>query len=128
MTRMLAVAALALMSNAVGLLLAVLFVTGFSIDLTAFITAVVLFTLAAVIAEPLLTKLSKENLPALTGGVALVTTFVGLFLTSLIVDGMQTGGMVNLFLATLVVWVGALIAGIVLSKFLLAKYLQRGKS
>ena len=95
MTRMLATVALALLSNAIGLFLAMLLLTGFSIDLTAFVTAVVLFTVAAVIAEPLLTKLSKENLPALTGGVALVTTFVGLFLTSLLVEGMKTGGMAN---------------------------------
>ena len=125
MTRMLARAVLSLLANAVGLLLAMLLLTGFSIDLTAFLTAVVLFTLAAVIAEPLLTKISKENLPALSGGVALVTTFVGLFLTSSFLAGMNTGGLVNLFLATFIVWLGALIAGILLSKFLLAKYLQK---
>lgn len=127
MTRMLATAALSLMANAVGLLLAMLLIDGFSIDLTAFVTAVVLFTIAAVVADPLLTRISQNNLPALAGGVALVTTFVGLFLTSLLVGGMTTGGMVNLFLATFVVWLGALIAGIVLARFLLAKYLVAKK-
>jgi len=127
MTRMLATAALALLANAVGLLLAVVLIDGFSIDLTAFLLAVVLFTLAAVIADPLLTRISQKNLPALAGGVALVTTFVGLFLTNILLDGMQTGGMVNLLLATLVVWLGALIATIVLAKFVLAKYLTRSK-
>jgi len=125
MTRMLATAALALLANAVGLLLAIMLIDGFSIDLTAFLLAVVLFTLAAVIADPLLTRISQKNLPALAGGVALVTTFVGLFLTNILLDGMQTGGMVNLLLATLVVWLGALIATIVLAKFVLAKYLTR---
>ncbi len=128
MTRMLATAALALLANAVGLLLAMLLIDGFSIDLTAFLFAVVLFTLAAVIVDPLLTRISQNNLPALAGGVALVTTFVGLFLTNLLLDGMQTGGMVNLLLATLVVWLGAVIAGIILAKFALAKYLTRTKS
>ncbi len=127
MTRMLATAALALLANAVGLLLAMLLIDGFSIDLTAFLFAVVLFTLAAVIVDPLLTRISQNNLPALAGGVALVTTFVGLFLTNLLLDGMQTGGMVNLLLATLVVWLGAVIAGIILAKFVLAKYLTRPK-
>jgi len=127
MTRMLATAALALLANAVGLLLAMLLINGFSIDLTAFLFAVILFTLAAVIVDPLLTRISQNNLPALAGGVALVTTFVGLFLTNLLLDGMQTGGMVNLLLAALVVWLGALIAGIILAKFVLAKYLIRSK-
>jgi hypothetical protein len=128
MTRMLATAALSLLANAIGLVLAILLLSGFSIDVTAFITAVVLFTLAAVIAEPILTKISQKNLPAMAGGVALVTTFVGLFLTSILLDGMNTGGMTNLFLATFIVWLGALIAGIFLSKFLLKKYLQSNKS
>jgi len=128
MTRMLAIAALALLANAIGLLLAVLLVNGFSIDVKAFLLAVFLFTLAAVIADPLLTKLSQKNVPALAGGVALVTTFVGLFVTSLLLDGMQTGGMINLFLATFVVWLGAVIAGIILPKFLLTKYLKRDKT
>jgi len=127
MTRMLAIAARSLLANAIGLILAMVLLTGFSIDLTAFVTAVVLFTLAAVIAEPILTRISQKNLPALAGGVALVTTFVGLFLTSTLLEGMNTGGMVNLFQATFIVWLGALIAGIVLSKFLLAKYLQNKK-
>lgn len=128
MTRMLATAAMALLANAAGLLLATILIDGFSINFTAFLMAVVLFTLAAVIADPLLTRISQNSLPALTGGVALVTTFVGLFLTSLLVDGMQTGGMVNLLLATLVVWLGALVAGTVLAKFVLVKYLTRPKA
>jgi len=128
MTRMLATAALSLLANAIGLLLAILLIDGFSIDVTAFIFAVVLFTVAAVIAEPILAKISKNNVPALAGGVALITTFVGLFLTSVLLPGMSTGGMVNLFLATFVVWLGALIAGLILPKFLLTKYLQTPKS
>jgi hypothetical protein len=128
MTRMLATAAMALLANAAGLLLAMILINGFSIDFTAFVLAVVLFTLAAVIADPLLTRISQNSLPALAGGVALVTTFVGLFLTSLLVDGMQTGGMVNLLLATLVVWLGALVAGTILAKFVLVKYLAHPKA
>ena len=62
MTRMLATAAVALLANAIGLLLAMLLLDGFSIDITSFITAVVLFTVSAVIADPLLTRMSQKNL------------------------------------------------------------------
>jgi len=128
MTRMLAKAVILLLANAAGLLVAMLLLNGFSIDLMGFVTALLLFTLASVIAEPILTKISQKNLPALAGGVALVTTFVGLLLTSLLLKSMNTGGMVNLFQATLIVWLVALIVGMILPKFLLTKYLQDKKS
>ena len=128
MTRMLAKAVTLLLANAAGLLVAILLLNGFSIDLMGFVTALILFTLASVIAEPILTRISQKNLPALAGGVALVTTFIGLLLTSLLLKSMNTGGMVNLLQATLIVWLVALIVGMILPKFLLTKYLQDKKS
>ena len=56
-----------------------------------------------------------------------MTTFVGLFLTSMVLAGMDIGGITNLFMATLIVWLGAVIAGLILSKFLFAKYLHKPK-
>jgi len=128
MTRMLAKAVILLLANAAGLLVAMLLLNGFSIDVMGFVTALLLFTLASVIAEPILTKISQKNLPTLAGGVALVTTFFGLLLTSLLLKSMNTGGMVNLLQATLIVWLVALIVGMILPKFLLTKYLQNKKS
>jgi len=125
---MLAKAVTLLLANAAGLLVAILLLNGFSIDLMGFVTALILFTLASVIAEPILTRISQKNLPALAGGVALVTTFIGLLLTSLLLKSMNTGGMVNLLQATLIVWLVALIVGMILPKFLLTKYLQDKKS
>ncbi len=115
--RVLSIVAL-LIGNAVGLLLAALLLDGFSIAPLSVIVVVVVFTLVQVIAEPLLTKVSEKNVPALKGGMALVVTFVGLLITDMIASGLTVGGVSNLLAATLLVWLGALIASIVIPMFL----------
>ncbi|WP_170600194.1 hypothetical protein [Ruegeria arenilitoris] len=107
--------ALALLAgNAIGLLLASLLLTGFSIKPVSFIVVVIVFTLVQVVAEPLILKIGEKNVPALKGGIALVVTFVGLLITDLIAAGLTVGGVSNLLAATLLVWLGALIAGVLL--------------
>ncbi|WP_170439237.1 hypothetical protein [Ruegeria arenilitoris] len=107
--------ALALLAgNAIGLSLASLLLTGFSIKPVSFIVVVIVFTLVQVVAEPLILKIGEKNVPALKGGIALVVTFVGLLITDLVAAGLTVGGISNLLAATLLVWLGALIAGVLL--------------
>lgn len=107
--------ALALLAgNAIGLLLASLILSGFAIKPISFIVVVIVFTVVQVIAEPLILKLGEKKAPALKGGIALVVTFVGLLVTDLIASGLTVGGISNLLAATLLVWLGALIASVVL--------------
>ncbi|WP_171179224.1 phage holin family protein [Ruegeria sp. HKCCD8929] len=103
-----------LAGNAIGLLLAAFLLDGFRIAPLSLIIVVVVFTLVQVVAEPLIAKLSEQNIPALKGGIALVVTFVGLLATDLITTGLTIGGIANLLAATLLVWLGALIAAVVL--------------
>jgi uncharacterized membrane protein YvlD (DUF360 family) len=103
-----------LLANAIGLLLAVLLLPGFNIDPLSFVFAVAIFSLVQTILGPLITKLSIKNFPQLMGGIALVTIFVGLFITGLIMDGMEIGGISNWLAATLLVWLGSLSASILL--------------
>ena len=128
MVRMMASTALHLLANAVGLLLARIFLTGFTFDIPSFVIAVILFSAIGVVTGPLLLKLSMKNVPALQGGVALVTTFVALWLTNLILPGFDVGGVKNLLLGTFIVWLGALIAGVFLPMFLFKKYLEEKRS
>ncbi|MTI01025.1 MULTISPECIES: hypothetical protein [Alphaproteobacteria] len=107
--------ALALLAgNAVGLLLAMLLLSGFSIRPLSFIVVVLVFTVVQVIAEPLILKLGEKKAPAIKGGIALIVTFVGLLVTDWITAGLTVGGISNLLAATLLVWLGALIASVVL--------------
>ncbi|WP_424831712.1 hypothetical protein [Ruegeria sp.] len=107
--------ALALLAgNAIGLLLAMLLLSGFAIRPLSFIVVVIVFTVVQVVAEPLILKLGEKKAPALKGGIALIVTFVGLLVTDLITAGLTIGGISNLLAATLLVWLGALIGSIVL--------------
>lgn len=107
-------AAAHLVGNAVGLLLAAFLLAGFSIDPLSFVIVVVIFSAVEAVAMPLLRKVSQKNMPQLMGGIALITTFVGLIVTEIFVSGFSIGGVSNLLASTLLVWLGALIAGIVL--------------
>lgn len=121
MIRLLISGALYLAGNAIGLLIATAILPGFSINFSSFVVATLIFTAVEVLAGPFLTKVSIKSVPALQGGVALVTTFVGLYITSKLVDGMVIGGISNWLAATLLVWLGSLIASLFLPLIALKK-------
>lgn len=125
MMRLMITACLYLLANAVGILIAATVLPGFSIDIFSIVSIVVLFTIVEVIANPLLVKISIKNVPQLSGGVALVTTLVGLIVVNYFSDGLTITGLTTWVLATLIVWLMALIAGIVLPMFLFKKALQK---
>ena len=110
-----------LLANTVGLLVAASVLDGMTITGAAFVLAVLIFTVVEVIADPLLTKMALTNLPALRGGVALVTTFVGLVITSLVSSGLDISGAKTWLMATFIVWLAALLAGLILPVFLVKK-------
>ena len=128
MIRLLAMLVLSLLANAVGLFVASLLLDGFSIDGVSFIIAVAIFTLAEVVLDPLITKVAITNVPALRGGVALVSTLVGLIITTLVSDGITISGLNTWVLATLIVWLFALIATLVLPLVIFKKTLAKNKN
>ena len=114
MTRRLKSILALLAGNAIGLLLAAILLPEFAIRPISFIVVVIVFTLVQVVAEPLILKIGEKKAPALKGGIALIVTFVGLLVTDLVTAGLTVGGVSNLLAATLLVWLGALIASVVL--------------
>ena len=126
MTKFLLSTAAYLIANAVGLLVAVLILPGFRIDLSAFVVAVLIFSVLQTVAGPLLTRLSMKQFPELIGGIALVTVLFGLIVTNLLMSRMEIGGISNLLAATVLVWIGSLIAGILIPIYVF-KQLRDGK-
>ena len=114
MTRRLMSILALLVGNAIGLLFAAILLPEFAIRPISFIVVVIVFTLVQWIAEPLILKLCEKRAPAIKGGIALIVTFVGLLVTDLITNGLTVGGIANLLAATLLVWLGALVASVVL--------------
>lgn len=118
MLRFLASIVLRLLANAAGLAIAAAVLDGFSVTVTGFIVVVVLFTVIEVVLDPLIIKLSFQYAPVLRGGVALVTTLVGLIVVELVSDGLTIDGLTAWLGGTLIVWLGAVLAALLLPLFL----------
>ena len=95
---------LALVANAIALLLAASIVDGVSIDATSFVIAVIIFTLLSLVLRPLLTVIVARNLRPLLGVIGLVTTFAILLVTDLLSDGINIDGATAWLAATVLVW------------------------
>jgi len=121
MLRFLAAVVLRLLANAAGLLIAAAVLDGFTVTAAAFIWVVVVFTLIEVVLDPLVLKMSIQYAPVLRGGVALVTTLVGLIVVTLVSDGLQIEGLTAWVVGTLIVWLGGVLATLILPLFLFKK-------
>ncbi|MGB3337090.1 MAG: phage holin family protein [Devosia sp.] len=124
MLRLIAFTVLELLANAVGLLVAAWLLPGFSLTALGFVVVVGIFTLTKFIMAPLLFKLSFKYVRVLNGGVALVTTLVGLIITSWLTDGLVISGIDTWILATLIVWLAGVVAAITLPLFMFKRALS----
>ena len=106
--------AVLILANGIGLLIAAILLPGFRIDPLAFVVAVLIFSIVQAVLGPFITKVALKNFPQALGGIALVIVFVGLFVTDLLMPSMEIGGISNWLAATLLVWLGSLIATILL--------------
>lgn len=127
MLRFLASVVLHLLANAVGLAVATWLLDGFSITATAFIGVVIVFTLIEVILDPLVMKMAIQYVPVLRGGIALVTTLVGLIITTIVSDGLTINGATAWVVGTLIVWLGAVIAALLLPLFVFKSVREQRK-
>ena len=109
---------LALLGNALGLWIASLVLDDMSISGTAFILAVVIFTVLTAVLQPLITKTAMQSAPALQGSSALVTTLLALVITDLVSDGLSISGAITWLLATIIVWLATMLASVLLPMFL----------
>ncbi len=114
MIRLLISIVINLVANAVGLLIAVWVLKDMTAEPGPFLLAVGIFTVVAVIAGPLVVNIARKNAPALLGAIALVTTYVGLLVTDAVTDGFDIEGVTTWIAATVIVWLGALLAGFIL--------------
>ena len=115
--------ALSLLANALALLVASVLLTGFAINGLAFVVAVCIFTASTTILEPLITRIATQNAPYLLGGIALVTTFVGLLVTTLMTDGLSIVGIGTWVMATLITWLATVVGSLILPRFLFKEVL-----
>lgn len=128
MVRFLARTALYLLANAVGLLAAAYLLDGFTLNPLGFVVTVLVFTAVETLLGPFVLKMAIQYAPALRGGIALVTTFVGLLITSVLTDGVRLEGAMTWLLAPFIVWAFVLVAAILLPLVLFKKVLSEARS
>lgn len=125
MVRSLIRVVLALVGNAIGLIVAAAVLDKMEIDGAAFVIAVLIFTGVSIVVQPLITKLALKNAEALQGSSALLTTLVALVLTGLISDGLNIDGLGTWLIATVIVWATTLLAGVILPALFLKEAVDK---
>lgn len=115
MIRFLVRTAIFLVSAAVGLLVAAALIDGVDVTTSGFLTAVILFAVIQSVLAPFIAKVTARNAAAFLGGVGLLSTFVSLWLTTLIGDSLTIDGGVGTWLTvTVVVWLATALATLLL--------------
>jgi putative membrane protein len=120
---------IALVSNAVGLIVAAAVLDGMRLNATGFVVAVVLFTVVLALIQPfLVSQLRRGGNASLIGGVALIATLVSLIVTTLVTDGLSISGVGTWIAATVIVWLASVLAAFILPYFGLKKYLEERRA
>ncbi|MFZ2526907.1 MAG: phage holin family protein [Rhodococcus sp. (in: high G+C Gram-positive bacteria)] len=127
MMRLLATAVIALIANAIALIVGAWVLPDMSLTTLAFVIAVVIFTVVSVVIDPLIRQVSMTKAPVLLGSSALVSTLVALIVTALISDGLQISGIGTWILATVIVWAVSVIARLLLPMLIFKKTLAARK-
>lgn len=127
MVRFLVSTIISICASAVGLIVAAAVLDDMTISGTAFITAVIIFTVVTALAGPFIAKVAMKNDSALLGAVALVSTLVGLIVTHAVSDGLSITGFTTWLMASVIVWLAGLIAALIIPVILVKMGVQSAR-
>jgi putative membrane protein len=119
---------IALVANAVGLIVAAIVLDDVHLDAASFVVAVVIFTGVFVLLQPFLAVNLRRMGPGMLGVVSLLATLVSLIVTDLLTDGLSISGVLTWILAALIVWLVALVATLLLPFLGLKKFLDERRA
>ena len=128
MIRFLVRTLIALVANAIGLIVAAIVLDDVELDATSFVVAVVIFTAVFVLLQPFLAVNLRRMGPGMLGAVSLLATLVSLIVTDLLTDGLSISGVLTWILAALIVWLVALVATLLLPVLGLKKFLDERRA
>lgn len=117
-----------LAANAVGLLVAAVVLADMEVGIGSFVIAVAIFTAVTAVVRPFIMKLALKHFEALMGGTALVSTLVGLVLTSILASGFTIRGAGTWLMATMIVWITAMLAGVALPAIFLKRQVEQRRA
>ena len=116
---------IAFVANAVGLIVAAAVLDGMSLDATGFLVALAVYTVVFALLQPFLFSALRLSPGPVLGGVALIATLVSLIVTDLFTDGLSIRGVGTWIAATVIVWLGSVLAAFILPFLGLKKYLAQ---
>ena len=119
---------IALVANAIGLIVAAIVLDDVHLDATSFVVAVVIFTVVFALLQPFLAVQLRRMGPGMLGTVSLIATLVSLIVTDLLTDGLSISGVLTWILAALIVWLVALVATLLLPFLGLKKFLDERRA
>lgn len=128
MLRLVASATIALLADALGLIVAAIVVDGISITVLGFVVAVVVFAVVDLLVQPLLRQMAFKQAPALVGSSALVATIVSFVVTATFTDSLTVSGSTAWLFGPLVVWAVALAAQFLLPLVIFKKTMARARA
>jgi low temperature requirement protein LtrA len=114
-----------LAANTIGLFVASVVLDDLTIGWRTFLIAVAIFTVIESVIHALLERTVRTRATALSGGTSLFSTFLGLLVTTMISDGIAITGFTTWILATVIVWLAALGAGLIIPALLLRRTARR---
>lgn len=110
MIRLVARATVALLANAVALIITAQVLDGMALNVSGFLTALLVYTGTMVLIEPLIRQGAIRSAPAILGSSSLIATLVGLLVASTLTDGLNIDDLTTWVIATVLVW-GISLAG-----------------
>ncbi|WP_426310347.1 phage holin family protein [Cellulosimicrobium sp. E-16] len=110
---------------AVGLLVASSLFDGVTVHASGFVVAVLIFAVAQAILAPFVFNVARKYASAILGGIGLVSTFLALWVATLIGDGLEISGASTWIGVTVVVWLIGALGGWFLGWLVLTRWWDR---
>jgi uncharacterized membrane protein YvlD (DUF360 family) len=121
MIRFLIRTAIYFLSALIGIVAADLILSGFSVSgFTSYVVVAIVFALIQALISPLLGQMAERNASAFMGGIGLISAFVALVITNLLLSSLTIDGAVTWIAAAVIIWLFGAIAAFLLP-FLLVK-------
>ena len=125
MLRFIARTVIALIANAIGLIVAAWLLDDMTLNATGLLIDVLVFTVVAVLIQPFVAKSALKNGSALSGSSALIASFVALLVTVWWSDDLRISGLTTWLLAAGIVWGASVLAAMLLPLVLFKKWLAQ---
>jgi len=110
--------------NAVALIVASIFLSGFGINVTGFLVALVIFTACVALLTPIFVSRVERRKSLAAVGLALAATLVALIVTDIVSNGFHISGLAWLW-TTLILWGASALAPVLLPYFGFRRYYEK---